>query len=146
MKVEQQFGEVILLIQKARYNAYKAVDTELINLYWEIGKYITESTQSEGWGKSTVSQLAKFIQTQQPESKGFSDKNLWRMKQFYETYCDFPKLATLWRELCWSHNRLIFAFKTAEERECNSAEVMEMVEINFSKSHDFLNHLKASIR
>jgi predicted nuclease of restriction endonuclease-like (RecB) superfamily len=117
MKVEKQFTEIIDLIQKARYNAYKAVNTELINLYWEIGKYITERIQSEGWGKSTVSQLANFIQTQQPESKGFSDKNLWRMKQFYETYCDFPKLATLLRELSWSHNRLIFPLKTEEERE-----------------------------
>jgi len=117
MNVENQFTEVISLIQKARYNAYKAVNTELINLYWEIGKYITQRTQSEGWGKSTVSQLANYIQTQQPESKGFSDKNLWRMKQFYETYCDFPKLATLWRELSWSHNRIIFPLKTEEERE-----------------------------
>jgi predicted nuclease of restriction endonuclease-like (RecB) superfamily len=118
MKVEKQFTEVISLIQKARYNAYKAVNTELINLYWEIGKYITERTQSEGWGKSTVTQLANFIQTQQPESKGFSDKNLWRMKQFYETYCDFPKLSTLLREFSWSHNLIIFSrCKTIEERE-----------------------------
>ncbi len=111
------FGEVIHLIKQARYNAFKAVNTELINLYWEIGKYITHRTKNEGWGKSTVSQLAQFIQTQEPKSKGFSDKNLWRMKQFYETYADLPKLATLWRELSWSHNRIIFALKTNEERE-----------------------------
>lgn len=118
MKVEHQFGEVISLIQKARYNAYKAVNTELINLYWEIGKYITERTKSEGWGKSTVSQLANFIQLQHTESKGFSDKNLWRMKQFYEIYCDLPKLSTLLREFSWSHNLIIFSkCKTNEERE-----------------------------
>jgi len=118
MKVENQFTEVISLIQKARYNAYKAVNTELINLYWEIGKYITERTKSEGWGKSTVTQLANFIQTQQPESKGFSDKNLWRMKQFYETYSDIPKLATVWRELSWTNNVIIFSrTKSEEERE-----------------------------
>jgi predicted nuclease of restriction endonuclease-like (RecB) superfamily len=111
------FGEVIHLIQKARYSAYKAVNTELINLYWEIGKYITQRTQSEGWGKSTVSQLATYIQTQEPAATGFSDKNLWRMKQFYETYSHLPKLATLWRELSWSHNRIIFALKSEEERE-----------------------------
>ena len=118
MKVENQFTEVISLIQKARYNAYKAVNTELINLYWEIGKYITERTKSEGWGKSTVTQLANFIQTQQPESKGFSDKNLWRMKQFYETYSDFPKLSALLRELSWTNNAMIFSrAKSEEERE-----------------------------
>ena len=112
------FGEVIHLIQKARYSAYKAVNTELINLYWEIGKYITQRTQSEGWGKSTVSQLATYIQTQEPDSKGFSDKNLWRMKQFYEIYSHLPKLSTLLRELSWSHNLIIFSrCKTEEERE-----------------------------
>lgn len=111
------FGEVIKLIQNARNNAYKAVNKELINLYWEIGKYIAERTQKEGWGKSTVTQLAKYIQTHELSSKGFSDKNLWRMKQFYETYSDQPKLVTLWRELSWSHNRLIFPLKTEEERE-----------------------------
>lgn len=114
----RNFGEVIHLIQKARYNAYKAVNTELINLYWEIGKYIMQRTQKEGWGKSTVSQLATYIQTQEPDSKGFSDKNLWRMKQFYETYSHLPKLSTLLRELSWSHNLIIFSrCKTEEERE-----------------------------
>lgn len=118
MKVEKQFSEVISLIQKARYNAYKSVNTELINLYWEIGKYITDRTKSEGWGKSTVAQLAKFIQSQQPGSKGFSDKNLWRMKQFYETYCEFPKLSAVLRELSWTNNVIIFSrAKTEEERE-----------------------------
>jgi predicted nuclease of restriction endonuclease-like (RecB) superfamily len=115
MLVEKQFTEVISLIQKARYNAYKAVNTELINLYWEIGKYINDRTQSEGWGKSTVTQLAQFIKTQQPESKGFSDKNLWRMKQFYETYCDFPKLSPLVRELSWTNNIIIFSRCNSEE-------------------------------
>ena len=105
------FSEVIQLIQKARNNALRAVNSELINLYWEIGKYISERTQKEGWGKSTVAQLAQFIQLQDSNSKGFTDKNLWRMKQFFETYSDTPKLATLWRELSWSHNRLIFPLK-----------------------------------
>lgn len=118
MKVETQFTEVMALIRKARYNAYKAVNTELINLYWEVGKYIAERTKSEGWGKSTVTQLAGFIQTQQPESKGFSDKNLWRMKQFYETYAGSPKLSPLVRELSWTHNTIIFSrCKSEEERE-----------------------------
>ena len=112
------FGDVIHLIQKARYSAYKAVNTELINLYWEIGKYITQRTQSEGWGKSTVSLLATYIQTQEPDSKGFSDKNLWRMKQFYETYSHLTKLSTLLRELSWTNNTIIFSrCKTEEERE-----------------------------
>jgi predicted nuclease of restriction endonuclease-like (RecB) superfamily len=118
MSVEPQFSEVISLIKTARYNAYKAVNTELINLYWEIGKYITTRTQSEGWGKATVQQLAQVIQSQEPDLKGFSDKNLWRMKQFYEAYCNFPKLSPLVRELSWTNNVIVFSkTKTTEERE-----------------------------
>jgi predicted nuclease of restriction endonuclease-like (RecB) superfamily len=118
MMVEQQFSEVISLIKTARYNAFKAVNTELINLYWEIGKYITTRTQSEGWGKATVQQLAQVIQSQEPDLKGFSDKNLWRMKQFYEAYCNFPKLSPLVRELSWTNNVIVFSkTKTTEERE-----------------------------
>ena len=118
MELQPNFSEVIHLIKNAHYKAYKAVNTELINLYWEIGKYIVERTQAEGWGKSTVTQLATFIQSQEPNSSGFSDKNLWRMKQFYEAYCDFPKLSTLLRVLSWSHNLVIFSrCKRNEERE-----------------------------
>jgi predicted nuclease of restriction endonuclease-like (RecB) superfamily len=112
------FNPVFQLIRQARYNAYKAVNTELINLYWEIGKYIAERTDFDGWGKSTVSQLAHYIKSQEPDSKGFSDKNLWRMKQFYETYSHAPKLSPLVRELSWTHNLIIFSrCKTDEERE-----------------------------
>lgn len=62
--------------------------------------------------------MAQYIQRTEPEIKGFSDKNLWRMKQFYETYKDFPKLSALSRQLSWSHNLAIFSrCKSIEERE-----------------------------
>jgi predicted nuclease of restriction endonuclease-like (RecB) superfamily len=65
-----------------------------------------------------VTELANFIQTQEPEIKGFSDKNMWRMKQFYETYKDFPQLSPLVREISWTNNLLIFSrCKTIEEME-----------------------------
>jgi len=65
-----------------------------------------------------VKELSQFIQTHEPELKGFSDKNLWRMKQFYETYKEFPKISTLLREISWSHNLSIFSrCKSSEERE-----------------------------
>jgi predicted nuclease of restriction endonuclease-like (RecB) superfamily len=65
-----------------------------------------------------VTELANFIQTHEPEIKGFSDKNIWRMKQFYETYKDFPKLSPLVREISWTNNLLIFSrCKTIEEME-----------------------------
>ena len=65
-----------------------------------------------------MTELAKFIQTNEPEIKGFSDKNLWRMKQFYESYKDFPKLSPLVREISWTNNLLVFSrCKSIEEKE-----------------------------
>ena len=116
--MDNRFTDIIKLIKQSRANAIKAVNAELINLYWNIGEYISKKIEQSEWGDSVVTELANFIQTQEPEIKGFSDKNIWRMKQFYETYKDFPKLSTLLREISWSHNLSIFSrCKTAEERE-----------------------------
>jgi len=111
------FNEVLIKIKEARKKAYQKVNTILLNLYWETGKYISQKVKTEKWGKSVVKDLADYIKQKEPEIKGFSDKNLWRMKQFYETYKDNEKLATLWREISWSHNRCIMTLKTKEERE-----------------------------
>lgn len=116
--MEQRFTDVIQLIKQSRNKAIKAVNTELINLYWNIGEYISKRIETTEWGQSVVKELAQYIQRTEPEIKGFSDKNLWRMKQFYETYKDFPKLSALSRQLSWSHNLAIFSrCKSIEERE-----------------------------
>jgi predicted nuclease of restriction endonuclease-like (RecB) superfamily len=116
--MDNRFTDIIQLIKQSRTNAIKAVNTELINLYWNIGEYISKKMEQSELGDAVVTELANFIQTQEPEIKGFSDKNIWRMKQFYETYKDFPKLSTLLREISWSHNLAIFSrCKTVEERE-----------------------------
>lgn len=116
--MDNRFTDIIQLIKQSRTNALRAVNAELINLYWNIGEYISKKIEKSEWGDSVVTELAKFIRTHEPEIKGFSDKNLWRMKQFYETYKDFPKLSTLLREISRSHNLAIFSrCKTAEERE-----------------------------
>ena len=116
--MDNRFTDIIQLIKLSRTNAIKAVNAELINLYWNIGEHISKKIEQSEWGDSVVTELANFIQTQEPEIKGFSDKNIWRMKQFYENYKDFPKLSTLLREISWSHNLAIFSrCKTVEERE-----------------------------
>ena len=107
--MDKRFFDIIQLIKQSRANALKAVNSELINLYWNIGEYISKRIELSEWGDSIVSELAKYIQQNEPEIKGFSDKNLWRMKQFYETYRNFPKLSTLLREISWSHNLAIFS-------------------------------------
>jgi len=116
--LEKQFTEVIQLITQSRFNAIKSVNTELIDLYWKIGEYISTRIETAEWGQSVVDQLAKYLNRNEPDLKGFSNKNLWRMKQFYESYKDSPKLSTLLREISWSHNLSIFSrCKTTEERE-----------------------------
>jgi predicted nuclease of restriction endonuclease-like (RecB) superfamily len=83
-----------------------------------MGEYIAKKIGDNRWGKGTVEELADFIQRQQPNARGFSARNLWRMMQFYETYQGQPKLSTLLRELSWSHNLAIMSrSKRDEERE-----------------------------
>ncbi|MFT6828176.1 MAG: putative nuclease of restriction endonuclease-like (RecB) superfamily [Roseivirga sp.] len=116
--MDERFKDIIQLIKQSRNNALRAVNAELISLYWSIGKYLSRKIDQSEWGDSVVHELAKYIQLNEPEIKGFSDKNIWRMKQFYETYKDNPKLSTLSREISWSHNLAIFSrCKNSEERE-----------------------------
>ena len=113
----QEFNALLLQIKQAKQQAFAQVNNILIELYWQIGKTISHKVQSTAWGKSVVSEFAKFISDNDPEIKGFSDKNLWRMKQFYETYQDDEKLSALPRELSWSHNLAVFSrCKTKDER------------------------------
>ncbi len=112
------FDEVIALIESARSRAFAAVNQELFELYWQVGQYISRKIADDGWGDGTVESLADHIQRSQPAIGGFSTSNLWRMRQFYETYRGLPKLATLLRELSWSHNLAIMSrCKRDEERE-----------------------------
>ena len=116
--MDNRFTDIIQLIKQSRTNAIKAVNAELINLYWNIGEHVSKKIEQSEWGDSVVTELANFIQTQEPEIKGFSGKNIWRMMQFYQTYKDFPKLSTLLRQISWSHNLAIFSrCKSVEERE-----------------------------
>ena len=94
-------------IRSAQYEALKAVNKELVGLYWDIGRMIVERQDVEGWGKAVVEQLAADLRTEFPGVGGFSASNLWRMKAFFETYTGLEKLAPLVREIGWSHNLAI---------------------------------------
>ena len=76
-------------------------------MYWQIGKYISEKVKSNAWGKSIVQEFAAFVQSKYAGIKGFSAQNIWRMKQFYETYSGNEKLSPLVRELYLSENKRI---------------------------------------
>ncbi|MBD2246319.1 PDDEXK nuclease domain-containing protein [Nostoc sp. FACHB-888] len=99
--------EIKQRIRSAQYEALKAVNREMINLYWDIGQIIVTQQQGASWGKSVVEQLAKDLQAEFPGISGFSAANLWRMRLFYESYVNNEKLAPMVREIGWTHNLVI---------------------------------------
>ena len=101
---ENLVNDLKRLIQEKQYNVIKVLNTETINLYWEIGKEIYRRQQENNWGKSIVQILAKELQKVFPGAKGYSAANLWRMRNFYLTYFESEKLAPLVREISWSNN------------------------------------------
>ena len=94
-------------ILDAQYKALRAVNKELISLYWDIGEKIVERQKEEKWGKSIVERLAEDLQKEFPGIQGFSSANLWRIRNFYLSYKKNEKLAPLVREISWSKNIVI---------------------------------------
>ena len=118
LKITQNFNQILITIQTSKQKALQQVNTTLIELYWEVGKYISIKTISESWGKSVVEELAEYIKEKEPTIKGFTARNLWRMKQFYDTYKENEKLTPLVTEISWTNNLIILSSaKTDEERE-----------------------------
>lgn len=112
------FSEIVNMIETRRNNAYKKVNEELISLYWDFGKYISEKVNDSNWGDKIVDKLVEFMKREYPTMRGFNRAGIYRMKQFYETYKDRPELSTLLRENTWSNNmHIISKTKSYEEKE-----------------------------
>jgi predicted nuclease of restriction endonuclease-like (RecB) superfamily len=89
---------------KSQYQAMQAVNKELIYMYWNIGKIISENIQ---WGNKFVDNLSIDLKNKFPNIQGFSVRNLRNMRKFYEEYSDIEILQTLSAKLTWSHNILL---------------------------------------
>ena len=112
------FAEVVDLIVSARQRALQAVNATLIDLYWQVGEYISRKIENAEWGDAVVKQLADHLAQTQPGLRGFTQRNLFRMRQFYETYRSQPIVSALLRQLPWTHNLIILSqSKRAEERD-----------------------------
>jgi hypothetical protein len=85
----------------------KTVSKETLNLYWNIGKSVSQKINQEKWGTSIVERLAKDLQSEFPGIRGFSARNIWRMKTLYDYYEDKSKLTPLVAEIGWVQNCLI---------------------------------------
>jgi predicted nuclease of restriction endonuclease-like (RecB) superfamily len=111
---ETQFIEVVQLINSAREQAYLAVNTTLVQLYWQVGEIISCKIAASEWGEGVVEQLAKHIATTQPSLRGFTRRNLFRMRQFYEAWPDKEKVSALLTQLPWTHHLIILGQSKSE--------------------------------
>lgn len=104
-------------IREAQYEALKSVNVHLINLYWELGKAISEK-QVTGWGKAIVPTLSKELQQEFPNMKGLSTTNLWYMVQLYNEYHVDENLQPLVGEISWTKHLVILSkCKESQERQ-----------------------------
>lgn len=109
-------NEITARIRSAQYEALKAVNNEMIALYWEVGKRITEQQTTLGWGKSVVENLSRDIQKEFPGIKGFGVRNMWDMARFYAEYQSDEILQPLVAEISWSKHIVILT-KCKETRQ-----------------------------
>ena len=105
----QLLAEVKERIRSAQYAALKAVNTELVGLYWDLGRMIVERQEQAGWGKSVVERLSQDLRREFPGVAGFSVQNLWYMRQFQMEYREHEKLQPLVGEIAWAHNLVIMS-------------------------------------
>jgi predicted nuclease of restriction endonuclease-like (RecB) superfamily len=116
MKIKQQpvqYGKLLQDIKArilaAQYQALRAVNRELIGLYWDIGRMIVERQKGKTWGKAVVARLAVDLQKEFPGGRGYSAQNLWYMRQFYLEYKNCSKLQSLIGEISWTKHLIIMS-------------------------------------
>lgn len=115
---QDDFSEISQLIAAARQKAVQSVNTVLIELYWQVGQTISRKIAQAEWGDGVVTQLAEHLARTQPGLRGFTSRNLFRMRQFYDAYQGNEKISPLARQLPWTHNLIILnQSKLPEERE-----------------------------
>ena len=113
----ESFEEIIRIVENARERTYRRVNEELILMYQEIGKYLSEKSKEASYGSNYIENVADFFAQNYPDLKGFTRRGLYRMKQFYEVYRDDEKVTTLLTQLSWSnHLKIMSGSKTQEER------------------------------
>jgi predicted nuclease of restriction endonuclease-like (RecB) superfamily len=116
--LEKSFVEVVEMIQSAKQTVVQTVNAQLVELYWQVGAYISHKLEQSEWGDAVVQQLADYLARTQPGMRGFTRRNLFRMLKFYEIYRGDAKVTPLVSQLPWTHNLIILnQSKRPEERE-----------------------------
>lgn len=116
-KVNSAFSQVTDIIETAKNSAYKKVNEELINMYWNIGAFLSKEAENTTFGDAYIDSISEYIQEQFPGIKGFNRRGLYRMKKFYETYADDEFVTALLTQISWTNHLAIMSkAKTVEER------------------------------
>ena len=114
---QNNFNDIINIIEQSKSRALKAVNAEMINMYWQIGKYLSGLCENSSFGDKVVDEVAAYIAKENPDIKGFNRRGLYRMKQFYELYRDDEFVTPLVTQINWTNHLLIMSgAKSSEER------------------------------
>lgn len=113
-------------IRSAQVKAVLSVNREMILLYWGIGKDIVKRQEKAGWGDAVIEKLSSDLPREFPELKGFSARNLWDMRRFFEAYRSRQILRQLVAEIPWGHNLVLLnSVKSPAERAWYARQTIE---------------------
>ena len=104
---KESFAHIVELIISARDNTFRKINEELILLYWNIGKYLSEETQKHSYGDKYIDRVALYLKQNHSELRGFNRRGLYRMRQFYEIYKDDQIVSALLTQLSWANHLYI---------------------------------------
>lgn len=111
------FNKIMAIIEESRTRAIKAVNAELIRMYWEVGEYLSGLCANAAFGDKVIDEVASFIAGSGTNVKGFNRRGLYRMKQFYETYRGDEFVSALLTQISWTnHLQILSGAKSVDER------------------------------
>ena len=99
--------EVKERVRSAQYKALRAVNKQLVSLYWDIGRLIVERKMDAKHGQAVAEQLAADLRTEFPGVSGFSRRNIFYMRELYVSYIGHPKVQPLVAQIGWTHNLIV---------------------------------------
>ena len=132
-------------IASARLSAARRVNSELVMLYWDIGRGIVEKQQALGWGESVVEMVATELRAAFPDMSGFSARNVWDMKRLYEAYSAPDFLSQLVREMAKPASRLLLPQAVAEVQGASTIRRQTVAKIEKADPAKVLPQLVAEI-
>ena len=91
----QLLADIKARVRSAQLEALRAVNKELVALYWDIGKMIVERKMDAAHGDAVAERLAGDLREEFPGIAGFSRRNVFYMREFYVAYRDLPKVQPL---------------------------------------------------